>query len=214
MSWLKNNWHRVIAHGAGILPLFILANDYLQEDPLLNRTWMLRTGTFGLIFLVASFACTPLSHITGWARITQVRRPLGLYGFAYATLHLLVYAFLDSEFSLNLIWRDLQERQAMPVGLVALVLLVPLAITSTRGWQRRLGKRWRTLHRLIYLAMPLVVLHYLWLDRDFIDLPLLYAAIVGLLLVLRLPPIRRAIIQARHWLAARRMENAQPQKGD
>jgi sulfoxide reductase heme-binding subunit YedZ len=209
MPWLKNNWHRVIAHGAGILPLFVLANDYLQEDPLLNRTWMLRTGAFGLIFLVASFACTPLSNITGWTRITQIRRPLGLYGFAYATMHLFVYAFLDNEFSLNLVLRDLQERRAMSVGLAALLLLVPLAITSTRGWQRRLGKRWRTLHRLIYLAIPLAVLHYLLLDRDFIDLPLLYAAIVGILLVLRLPPIRRAVVQARHWLEARQATNSQ-----
>ena len=94
---------------------------------------------------------------------------------------------------LALIARDLEERQAMSVGLLALLALIPLAATSTRGWQRRLGKRWRTLHRLIYVAVPLSVWHYLWLERDIITLPLVYAAVVGGLLALRLPALRHAL---------------------
>jgi len=92
----------------------------------------------------------------------------------------------------DLIWRDLGERSAMPLGIAAFVLLIPLAATSTSGWQRRLGKRWRSLHRLIYPAAILSVWHYLWLDRDFKTEPLIYAAIVAFLLVVRLPLARWA----------------------
>ena len=90
----------------------------------------------------------------------------------------------------ELIWRDLGERRAMSIGLIAFVILIPLALTLTEGWQRRLGKSWKTFHRLVYLAAFLSVLHFLLLDRDFIAEPLIYAIIVGLLLGMRLPPIR------------------------
>lgn len=122
---------------------------------------MLRSGSVGLL-LVASFACTPLSWLLRWPRIVQVRRALGLYGFLLVLIHLLVDAWLDNSFMLDLIVRDLGERRAMSVGLLAFALLIPLAVTSTNGWQRRLGKRWRMLHQLVYLALPLSVLHYLW----------------------------------------------------
>lgn len=93
----------------------------------------------------------------------------------------------------DLILRDLGERRAMSVGLWAFALLIPLAITSTAGWQRRLGKRWRTLHRLVYLALPLSVLHYLWLERDFHGAAWLYAGIVGILLLLRVSVVRHRL---------------------
>src|SRR5215212_5807321 len=96
MQRFRDNWHRVIAHAAGILPLFVMVSDYLQDDPLINRTWMLHAGSFGLLFLVASFACTPVNLVFGWPKAIQIRRPLGLYGFFYVTLHLLVYAVLDN----------------------------------------------------------------------------------------------------------------------
>jgi sulfoxide reductase heme-binding subunit YedZ len=99
--------------------------------------------------------------------------------------------------------RDIAERRSMIVGMAAFLLLLPLAATSTRGWQRRLGKRWRTLHRLVYVALPLAVLHFYWLERDFIDLPVLSALIVGVLLLVRLPPIRRIVTQSRRWLETR-----------
>jgi methionine sulfoxide reductase heme-binding subunit len=204
MQWLRNNWHRVVVHAAGILPLFSLLSDYLQDDPLMGRTLMLRTGSLGLLLLVASFACTPVVILFGWPKAIQIRRALGLYGFLYAGLHLLVYAVYENGLEIELIVRDIGERRSMLVGLAGLALLVPLALTSTRGWQRRLGKRWRILHRLVYLAIPLAVLHYLWLERDFIDVPLRYAVIVGALLALRLQPVRRAVAKARHWLAGTR----------
>ena len=191
MPRLKRNWHRLLAHLAGIGPLVVMAAYYVS-DTLANpvRYIILRTGTFGLIFLVASLACTPVRRIFGWPGIIQIRRVLGLYGFLYIALHLWVYAVVENALEFDLIWRDLGERRAMPIGIIAFLLLVPLALTSTHGWQRRLGKRWRTLHRLVYLAAPLSVWHYLWLDRDFKTWPLTYAVIVGILLVVRLPLAR------------------------
>ena len=191
VSWLRQNWHRLLVHLAGIGPLVMMAAYYLSED-LVNpiRYVILRSGTIGLIFLVASLACTPVRKIFGWPGAVQIRRALGLYGFLYAALHFGVYLVLENELYFDLIWRDLGERSSMPIGIAAFLLLTPLAITSTRGWQRRLGKRWRILHRLVYLAVPVSVWHYLWLDRDFITWPLIYTAIVGILLLIRLPFVR------------------------
>ena len=192
VSWLRQNWHRLLTHGAGIGPLLLMAAYYVS-DALVNpiRYLILRSGTIGLIFLVAALACTPVRKILGWPGAIQIRRALGLYGFLYASLHFGVYLVLENELYFDLIWRDLGERSAMPIGIAAFFLLLPLALTSTRGWQRRLGKRWRTLHRLVYLAVPVSVWHYLWLDRDFITWPIIYAVIVGVLLLLRLPFVRR-----------------------
>ena len=201
---IRAHWHRVLAHAAGLVPLGWLALDVLRgevADP--PRALILRSGAAGLALLVAALACTPLAVLTGWRGAVQVRRALGLYGFAYAAGHLLAYAIFDGWLDPVLIWRDLGERRSMFVGLVSFLALVPLAATSTAGWQRRLGRRWKALHRLVYLAVPLAVLHYLWLERDAIDGPLLAAAVVGALLVLRLPPVRRAAVQVRQRLAAR-----------
>ncbi len=202
MSWVKQNWHRVLAHAGALAPLVVLGLNYLLDNlPInMNRYLMLRAGTIGLILLVASLACTPINTLFGWPRVVQIRRVLGLYGFMYVVFHLLVYAMLDNELNFDLIWRDIWERPSMLVGLVGFVVLIPLVITSTKGWQRRLGPRWRALHKLVFLATPLSVLHYYWLDRDFVDVPLTYAAIVGILLFLRLPPVRRTIVQTRYRL--------------
>jgi sulfoxide reductase heme-binding subunit YedZ len=194
-----------VAHTAGILPLAALALNYLQDylaDPI--RYLMLRTGSIGLILLVASFACTPLSTLLGWRQAVQIRRPLGVYSFIYITLHLLIYAAWENGWEFELIVRDLGEREAMFIGLAAFALLIPLALTSTHGWQRRLGKGWRRLHRLVYIAVPLAALHFYWLDRDIKDLPLAFGAVIVVLLILRLPPIRRTVIGARLRLAALR----------
>lgn len=197
MPWLSRNWHRVVVHTLALLPLLWLAVAAWREGQsyTFNRNVMLQTGSVGLALLVASLACTPVSWLLQWPRLIQVRRALGLYGFFYITLHLLIYAWLDNDFDMNLIWRDLGERRAMSIGLIAFAVLMPLALTSTQGWQRRLGRRWRTLHRLVYLAAPLSVFHYLWLDRDIITTPIIYAIIVGVLLALRLPTVRRALLR-------------------
>ena len=162
--------------------LFYYASGLLVNP---TRYIVLSSGTLGLVFLVVTLACTPLRRLSSWQGAIQIRRALGLYSFTFISLHLHGYAVLENSLSLSLIWRDLGERRAMSIGLLAFVLLIPLAVTSTQGWQRRLGRRWRKLHYLVYPAAILSVWHYLWLDRDIITAPLVYAGIVGLLLAAR-----------------------------
>jgi len=195
LIWLRANWHRMLAHGAGLITLVWLGLEYVTQEDIFtfNRTVMLRTGSAALLLLVASFACTPIGRLFNWQRPIQIRRALGLYGFLYAIVHVWNYAVWESGLDWELIARDLEERRAMAVGLLALLCLIPLAATSTRGWQRRLGKRWRKLHRLVYLAVPLSVWHYLWLERDIITVPLIFAGVVGVLLVMRVPIARQTL---------------------
>ncbi|MEZ4661790.1 MAG: ferric reductase-like transmembrane domain-containing protein [Caldilineaceae bacterium] len=171
--------------GGGLL---LIMGYYYVSGRLVNPTRyiVLSSGTLGLVFLVSSLACSPLRRWAGWSGAIQIRRALGLYSFTFMAIHLLGYAVLENSLSPRLIWRDLGERRAMPLGLLAFALLIPLAVTSTQGWQRRLGRRWRRLHFLVYPAALLSVWHYLWLDRDIITAPLIYAGIVGLLLAARL----------------------------
>jgi len=212
MPWLKHNWYRPLAHTVALAPLIVLVIDYLREDLTANpiRFLTLRTGLVGLLLLVAALACTPVNTLFGWRQAIAIRRALGLYAFTYIGLHLLIYAVFDGGLDFELIWRDLLERRAMSVGLVAFLMLVPLALTSTNGWQRRLGKRWRMLHWLIYLAAPLSVLHFFWLDRDIKDAPIRYAVVVAALLALRLRPVRRAIVQLRYRLVRSWASAAEP----
>lgn len=199
MASQQPHWHRILAHAAGALPLVVLVVDYSSGalGAIPERTAMLRTGAVGLALLIASFACTPIATLSGRREVIRIRRALGVYGFLYATLHIAIYLAYDGQFDPALVARDLFERNAMSIGLLAFAFLVPLALTSTAGWQRRLGKRWRTLHRLVYLAVPLSALHFLWLDRDHLDVPIATMIIVGLLLIARWPPLRRRINRLR-----------------
>jgi sulfoxide reductase heme-binding subunit YedZ len=120
-----------------------------------------------------------------------------VYGFCYIALHLLAYAWLSNYFEWDLILRDIGERRAMSVGLLAFALLIPLALTSTNGWQKRLGRRWKVLHRLVYFAVPLSILHYFWLERDIKDWVLVYLGVVVILFLLRIPAVRQAIVRKR-----------------
>ena len=195
MRRLRLNWYRLLVHLIALAPLGWLAVRAARDDlpVLINRYLMLRSGVIALVLLIAALACTPARILFGWRWIATVRRPLGLYAFAYAVAHVVVYAQFENALDWRLIWRDLGERPSMAIGFVGLIALVPLALTSTNGWQRRLGTRWRVLHRLVYLAVPLAVAHYYWLDRDDRRSPLLYAALVAALLLIRLPPLRRAL---------------------
>ena len=209
---IRHSWHRGLAHALALAPLTYWGVNYLRDDLTANpvRYLILRSGSVGLILLVAALACTPINTLFGWRQVVQIRRALGLYAFAYTTLHLLLYAWLENQLDAAVIWRDLWERRSMIIGLAGFLVLVPLAVTSTSGWQRRLGKRWRMLHGLVYLAAPLSVLHYYWLDRDIQDAPLRYALVVAVLLALRLPPVRRAVVHRRYRRAARQGEAGQP----
>jgi methionine sulfoxide reductase heme-binding subunit len=188
----------VWVHLVASVPLLLTAYEYLSGTlPIvLDRHLVIRFGAVGLAFLVSSFSITPLSILSGRTDLKPIRRPLGVYGFCYIALHLLAYLWLSNGFDWGLILRDVGERRAMSIGLLAFALLIPLALTSTNGWQRRLGRRWKVLHRLVYLAVPLSLLHYFWLERDTYDWLIVYAALVVLLFIVRLPALRQFI--ARH----------------
>ena len=195
-------WRNTLVHIIASLPLLLTAYEYFTGTlPIvLDRHLVIRFGAVGLAFLVASFTITPISILTGRTDLKPIRRPLGVYGFCYITLHLLAYAWLSNGFDWALILRDIGERRAMSVGLLGFALLIPLALTSTNGWQKRLGRRWKVLHRLVYFAVPFSVLHYFWLERDIKDLVLVYAALVTLLFVIRVPAIRRSFARRRQGL--------------
>jgi methionine sulfoxide reductase heme-binding subunit len=165
-------WQYILIHALAIAPLALTAYEYFTNTlPIvLDRHLVIRFGAVGLAFLLASFTIA---------------------------LHLLAYAWLSNGFDWALIWRDLGERRAMSIGLLAFALLIPLALTSTNGWQKRLGRRWKKLHRLVYLAVPLSILHYFWLERDIKDWVLIYALVVTILFAVRLPAIRRAVARTR-----------------
>lgn len=151
------------------------------------------SGRAAMITLFLSLACTPLNTFFGFRKALTVRRSLGLIAFSYASLHLLNFIGLDYGFDWNLIAQDaVLNKPYILVGSLALILLIPLAITSTRGWMRRLGRNWKQLHRLVYVVGVLVVLHFLWQAKAAERWePLLYAVVLGILLLVRVPALRR-----------------------
>lgn len=145
------------------------------------------TGDTVLTCLMLTLAVTPLRRITGWNEIIRVRRLIGLTAFWYACLHLTTYLVFDQMLDVGEIAEDIEKHPWVLVGFTAFLCLVPLAITSTNGWVRRLGgKRWRRLHRLVYVAAGAGVLHYLWLVKKDISAPLAYGAVLTVLLLSRL----------------------------
>jgi len=145
------------------------------------------TGLAALVLLLASLACTPAKKLFGWTWQMRIRRELGLFAFFYACLHFAVYLILDQFFDVNAIVADVVKRPFITVGVVALILMVPVAITSTNAWVRRLGyQRWYRLHQLVYLAGILGVIHFIWRVKIDVTQPLTYAAVLAALLGLRL----------------------------
>ena len=142
-------------------------------------------GDTALILLLTTLAVTPLRRLTGWNTLIKIRRPLGLFAFFYLCMHFLVYLILDQTLDLEFILEDIVERPYITVGFTAWVLLIPLAVTSTRGWIRRLGKRWRKLHRLVYVSAALGVLHFYWQVKADTRWPLVAIAVLALLLLFR-----------------------------
>jgi sulfoxide reductase heme-binding subunit YedZ len=191
---------RLLVHLAGWIPLVALLFDLFRDNLTANPIQAIeqRTGYTALVFLALSLACTPLAFL-GWKELTQRRKALGNYGFLYAALHVTVFVAVDYGLNLDAILRDVGTKQYILIGATAFLLLVPLAATSFNYWMKRLGKNWKRLHRLVYLIAPLVVLHFfmarkgniLNLTGDVFE-PLLFAVIIGLLLLLRLAPVKRA----------------------
>jgi methionine sulfoxide reductase heme-binding subunit len=146
----------------------------------------LTTGIWALRFLVFTLLVTPVRRVTGWNRIIQYRRMLGLFAFFYASVHFAIYIGVDQFFAFEFILKDVAKRPFITMGFTAFVLMIPLAVTSTKGWIRRLGRRWQVLHRLIYVSGACAAIHYLWKVKVIIGSPVYYAVAVGLLLAFRL----------------------------
>lgn len=170
-----------------LLPLAALAlgaaRGSLGANPVETITHA--TGQWALRLLLATLAVTPLRRLTGWSFVAPFRRSLGLLAFGYATLHFATFLALDLGCDLSALGEEVAERPYVTLGFTALLLLTPLAVTSTRGWQRRLGRRWLTLHRLVYAAAALAVLHFVWLVKADLAEPLAYAAVLAVLLAAR-----------------------------
>ena len=169
------------------LPLMALraARGTLGANPITEALNQL--GLLALILLIASLACTPLKILFGWTWPIRIRKTLGLCGFVYAAIHVLTYSVLDQALAWGAILEDILERNFIAVGLIAFLLLVPLAVTSTSGMLKRLGfARWKRLHRLAYVAAGLGVVHFFWRVKKDLSEPLTYGAILGALLAVRL----------------------------
>lgn len=183
-----NPWLKPGIFLGGLVPLasIVLRADQraLGADPIAQV--LNELGLTALIFLIASLACTPARRLFGWTWQMPVRRELGLFAFFYAMLHFMSYLVLDQFFAWAAIWEDIIQRPFITVGFAALVLMVPLAITSTTGWIRRLGfRRWTRLHQLVYLAGGLAVLHFIWRVKIDLSQPLTYGVILAIFLAIR-----------------------------
>jgi sulfoxide reductase heme-binding subunit YedZ len=147
---------------------------------------MNRLGFFALLLLLASLACTPLQILTGWSFPLRLRKLLGLEAFLYACLHLTTYVALDQGFDWRAIGDDIAKRNFITVGLAAFTLLIPLAVTSTKGMVKRLGfPRWKRLHRLVYLSAALGVVHFAWRVKSDLRQPILFGFVFAVLMLVR-----------------------------
>ena len=161
------------------------ATNGLGANPISTITK--ETGTWTLRCLAATLAITPLRRLTGWQDLIRARRMVGLFAFFYGSLHFLTYIWLDQFFAIDEIVKDIGKRPFITAGFTAFSLMVPLALTSTTAWIRRLGgRRWQRLHRLIYASAMAGVVHYWWLVKADVQRPQIYAAVIGTLLAYRL----------------------------
>jgi len=184
---MRNKILKPIVFLAALIPLGLLAYGALRGDLGANpiETITHQTGLWTLILLLATLSITPLRRFTGINWLIQYRRMLGLFAFFYGCLHLTTYLWLDQSFDLHAIVKDVYKRPFITAGFTGFMLMVPLALTSTRGWIRRLGKRWQILHRLIYFSAAAGVTHFIWLVKKDIREPLIYGAILAVLLGVR-----------------------------
>jgi sulfoxide reductase heme-binding subunit YedZ len=186
---------------ACVLPLGQLLynafTDSLGANPIEAITRF--TGSWALIFLLVTLGVTPLRKISGWNEVIKVRRMLGLFAFFYAVLHFSTFVVLDHFFDLERIIKDVVKRPYVTAGFTSFVLMIPLAITSTTGMIRRLGRRWQQLHRLVYVAAIGGVIHFYWLVKADIRRPVMYGSVLAVLLGYRLVVKLIPVLSARRF---------------
>jgi methionine sulfoxide reductase heme-binding subunit len=186
---LNSKWSKPVVFLLCLVPLAALGWRALHGELTANPIEFIThaTGDWTLRFLIITLCVTPFRKILRLPELIRFRRMLGLFAFSYACLHFTTYIWLDKFFDLSEMWKDIAKRKYITVGFTAFLLLIPLAITSTAGWIRRLGgKRWQRLHGLIYFSATLGVIHYYWLVKSAVIRPLTYGAIVAVLLLWRL----------------------------
>jgi methionine sulfoxide reductase heme-binding subunit len=193
---LSSRWTKVVLFVAGLVPILLLAprlwvlattgySAGLTANPIEYITHY--TGDWTIRFLLITLSVTPLRKIFNQPKLVRYRRMLGLFAFFYVCLHFLTWFVLDKFFSLSEMWADIVKRRYITVGMLGFAMLLPLAVTSTAGWVRRLGfAKWQRLHRLIYFAALAGVIHYYWLVKSDVRLPLMYGAILAVLMLYRL----------------------------
>lgn len=204
MQKLRAHGFRILVHAGALWPLvgilWDLTTGQFLVDPVREITT--RTGKSALTILLLSLACTPVYTVSGFKSVARVRQTLGLYVFLYAGLHFLTFAGWDYGFDLRLLWDAVFYQRYVIVGFVAGLILLALAVTSTKNWQQRLGKGWKRLQRLVYGAGVLAILHFVWLRKDPRE-PLRYGAVLVVLLALRLPPVAKGLRMVRGWFKKR-----------
>ena len=181
-----------------LVPLAVLAwrffHDGLGANPI--REAEIQTGLWTLRFLAVTLALSPARRTLGWNVLSKYRRMLGLFTFFYACVHLSMWAGVDWFFAWDDMWHEIVKHKYILIGMLTWIMLLPLAITSTRAWVRRLGKRWARLHRLVYVAAVTGTIHYLWAVKKDTFFPLVYVAIFAVLLGYRLLSARRRLTNA------------------
>ena len=213
---------QIILHIYAWSALIHLLVDYFLGNLSVNPIQDLeqRTGRAAITLLVLSLMCTPLNTLFGWKELLKRRRALGLYSFMYATIHVLIFLDLDYGLAWSLIIQSIFEKPYIIFGTITFFLLLPLAVTSFNIWQRRLKKNWKRLHQTVYLIAPIAVLHFalskkgdlFQLQGDIVR-PLIYGLVVLILLILRIPTIRKffASLRTQHLLPFfRRLQSRKP----
>jgi sulfoxide reductase heme-binding subunit YedZ len=193
---LSSRWTKVVLFAVCLVPILLLAKPLwmlatsgyspdLTANPVEYITHY--TGDWTIRFLMLSLSITPLRKIFNQPKLARYRRMLGLFAFFYVCLHFLTWFVLDKFFSFPDMWADILKRRYITVGMLGFAMLIPLAVTSTAGWVRRLGfVKWQRLHRLAYFAALAGVIHYYWLVKSDVRLPLMYAGILAVLMLYRL----------------------------
>jgi methionine sulfoxide reductase heme-binding subunit len=185
--WLSR-WTKVLLFSLCLLPILNLVWRGYRQDLTANPIEFIthQTGNWTLRFLLITLAITPLREILNQPQLIRFRRMLGLFAFFYGLLHLTTWVYLDKQLDVSDMWQDVIKRRFITAGMTGLLLMTPLAVTSTGSWVRRLGyRRWQLLHRLIYFSAFAGVIHYYWLVKSDIRLPLMYGAILAGLMLYR-----------------------------
>ncbi len=196
---------KATAHFGALLPLAWMVQNYFANNLTVNPIQELtfRTGRYALTLLILSLAITPLNSLFGWRKLIPLRRLFGLYAFFYAALHFLIFVGLDYGFDWELLQDAIFEKRYALVGFSAFLILLALTLTSNKSAMKRLGKRWKKLHRLAYLAGGLVIVHFVWLVKADLTRPLLYGAVMAFFLAFRLRPLRHRATAIREKLRRR-----------